>query len=546
MNTEFQKLFLQSIQNGLSRKTVTSCSKWAEKYRIIGNLPYPGPWRFKNFPWLKEMHDSNAELNIAQKSSQMGVTETLLNIAFYAIDIKRIDVLYTLPAKTPDAGDFSQSRFDAALELSKHLENLFSDTKNVGLKRAGSCSLYVRGSRSRSGLKSVPVGLLILDELDEMTQKNIPLALERTAGQLEKNIWMCSTPTLEGRGINKYFNDSSQNHFYFKCLSCNRFIDLKYPDSIEFNTEEPKKTRLLCTLCRNTLPHESKIEWLSQNQWIESYSNRDVKGWYINHMYSTTITPASICEHFIRSQNDLTEEQEFFNSGLGLCHEVEGARITDKQINDAKGAYKNKQPGYGLITMGVDVGNPWIHVEIDEWHFTSNLSVDLSTHGKPKVICFVKIRHFYELDELMRQYKVSFCIIDASPERRLAFEFASRWWGRVRLCFYVVGLTGKQVHISDNDAEPKISVDRTSWLDLSLGRFRSGNIMIPGDVDEEYCDHLKAPVRIYDKDKDGNPIGMYSSGNAADHYAHARNYAEIALPLAISIGKNQTVTKSVI
>jgi len=54
-------------------------------------------------------------------------------------------------------------------------------------------------------LKSVPVGLLILDELDEMTQKNIPLALERTAGQLEKNIWMCSTPTLEMRGINTYF-----------------------------------------------------------------------------------------------------------------------------------------------------------------------------------------------------------------------------------------------------------------------------------------------------------------------------------------------------
>jgi len=63
----------------------------------------------------------------------MGVTETLLNITFFAIDIKRIDVLYTLPAKTPDAGDFSQARFDSALELSPHLTQLFSDTKMLDL-----------------------------------------------------------------------------------------------------------------------------------------------------------------------------------------------------------------------------------------------------------------------------------------------------------------------------------------------------------------------------------------------------------------------------
>jgi hypothetical protein len=545
MNYEFKKLFLESITSGLSRKTVTSCSKWSEKYRIMGNAPFPGPWRFINFPWLKEIHNSESELNIVQKASQMGVTETLLNITFFAIDIKRIDVLYVLPAKTPDAGDFSQARFDAALELSPHLGQLFSDTKNIGLKRAGSCSLYVRGSKSRSGLKSVPVGLLVLDELDEMQQRNIPLALERTAGQLEKNIWMCSTPTLEMRGINTYFQNSSQNHFYFSCPSCSRFIEFSYPESIEFNTEEPEKTRLLCTLCKNTLKHEEKIEFLANNKWVKSYTNRSSIGWYINHLYSTTITPSSICEHYIRAQNDLTEEQELFNSGMGLTHEVEGARITDKQINDCKGDYKNAQPVHGLITCGIDVGNPWIHVQINQWFFAPNLSIDISTHAKAKVIYFGKVRHFHELDLLMHQYKVNYCVIDSSPERRLAFEFASRFWGKVRLCFYVVGLLGKQVHIAD-DIEPKINVDRTSWLDLTLGRFRTKTITIPGNVDQEYCDHLKALVRLYEKDKNGNPVGLYSSGNLADHYAHAANYAEIALPLAIGVGKSQTLSKSVI
>ncbi len=545
MNNEFKKLFIDSITSGLNRKSISSCSQWAEKYRVLNNSSYPGKWTFKYHPWLRAMHDSQADLNCGMKAAQLGFTEAVLNISFYYIDILGKDVLYILPARTPDASDFSSARFDAALESSKHLENLFSDRKNIGHKRAGSRNLYIRGSRSRGGLKSVPVSLVVIDELEEMLQKSIPLVMERTSGQLDHQVWMVSTPTLEGRGISKYYNESSANHFFIRCPSCLRFIELRYPESIEFNVEEPKKTRLLCTLCKNTLKHEEKADWLADNEWVESYSDRDVKGWHISQLYSTTVTPTDLTYAYIRATQDLSDEQEFYNSKMGITHEVSGARVTDAEINRVKGGYKNKCQGYGCITMGVDVGNPWIHFQINEWLFSSNISTDINTHAKPKVIYFGKIRHFYELDSLMNDFRISFCVIDSSPERRMAFEFASRFWGKVRLCFYIVGVQGKQLHLAD-DTEPKISVDRTSWLDLSLGRFRNGTIIIPNDVDDEYKDHIKAPVRIYDKDKNGNPIGLYSSGNFADHYAHAANYAEIALPLAVAIGKSQSIGSSVI
>ena len=57
----------------------------------------------------------------------------------------------------------------------------------------------------------------------------------------------------------------------------------------------------------------------------------------------------------------------------------------------------------------------------------------------------------------------------------------------------------------------------------------------------EYKDHLQAPVRIYKRDKDGNPVGIYVTGNEQDHFAHARNYAEMALPLAASLMSSQDV-----
>ena len=79
-----EQLFVERLVSGLKRKSIISPSKWAEEYRKMGQ-PYPGPWRFKFHPWLREMHDSKCPHNVGQKSAQMGYTETVLNIVFFYI-----------------------------------------------------------------------------------------------------------------------------------------------------------------------------------------------------------------------------------------------------------------------------------------------------------------------------------------------------------------------------------------------------------------------------------------------------------------------------
>ena len=536
---QLAELIAQNVASGLKRKSLTTCSRWACACRVMGR-PFPGPWTFKYHPWLREMHDSEAVLNVGQKSAQAGFTETVLNITFHSIDVRGIDCLYVLPAKTPDASDFSASRFDPALELSSHLSRLFSDVKNIGHKRAGTTNLYIRGSRSRSGLKSVPVGLIVLDELDEMTQENIPLALERTAGQVEKAVWMVSTATIDNFGINSHFLQSTQNHFFFTCPHCGKQTELVFPDCLIITSnsiDDPKlkESHLVCKECKGVLPHETKSEWLATGKWVEAYSNRDAAGWHINQLYSSTVSPYDLAKAYLKAQFDRAAEQEFFNSKLGLPHVVDGARVTDEQIRSCIADYLN---GTGaahtgrLRTMGVDVG-AWLHYEIDEWILPPSAGVDINITSKCRVVKHGKCRDFEELDKLMYDWRINQCVIDAQPERRKALEFANRFFGHVRICWYPNGISGKSIH--KNDEENSVSVDRTSWLDLSLGRFRGGSIILPRDVDSEYRSHIKSLVRIYENDKNGNPIGKYVKGNEDDHYAHARNYSEIALPLALSL-----------
>lgn len=540
-------LIAERVAAGLKRKSIVTPSKWAENYRVMPS----GPWTFKYHPWTRVMHDSTAELNVGMKAAQMGFTETVLNLTFYNMDVKSRDCLYVLPAKTPDASNFSAARFDSALELSPHLANMFSQVKNVGHKRAGSANLYIRGSKSKPGLKSVPVSFLVLDELAEFVQENISLAIERTSGQMTKEVWMISTPTISGKNIDKYFAESTQEEFFFTCPSCSKKIKLTFPDSMVITAEhgeDPriKDTYLQCTECKSKLIHEDKHIFLQTGIWVPRQSLAVSRGFSINQLYSSAVKPPTIAKMWFDAKKDPTVEQEFYNSKLGVTHAVEGAKITEEQITEcilegAKNRMSDPPPG-GLITMGVDVGAV-IHFEIAKWlPPRRNTSNDIALDSQCIVLRVGTVPEFADLDKLMKMYSIAHCVIDAQPERRSSLQFAKRFSGRVHVCYYVRAASGKTIHVSDDTVEPEAKVDRTSWLDVSLGRFKNKTISLPIDTPAEYKDHIKALVRFYKKDVDGNPKGSYEAGDGVpDHYAHAHNYNEIAFRFVVSNGNNEDI-----
>jgi hypothetical protein len=494
------------------------------------------------------MHDAQEHIIVGQKSAQMGYTETALNKAFKALDIDGMSVLYVLPASNPDAHDFSTSRFDPALELSHHLRDLFSDVKNIGHKRAGTANLFVRGSRSRSQLKSIPVGQIFFDEVDEMCQENIPLAMERISGHIDPRVMLISTPTIPKHGINEWFENSSQDHFFFKCPKCSRHIELLYPDSLVItadNHKDPKikESYLICPSCKGKLNHETKSEWLANGEWISQKTDTINRGFYINQLYSCVRPPSVVAIQAVSAEYNPMDEQELWNSKLGLPHVTEGAAVTDPVFDNCIGDFVQAQvspPGYP-ITMGVDIGK-WLHYEIDQWIIDGTFTgSEIHMGAVAKILKVGKVKSFNEIFDLCKRFGVHFTVVDENPEKRKALDFAASAPGYIKLCRYPNGVPIKQIRIHDEE-EHLISVDRTSWLDISLGRFHTKTIRVPRNIPLEYRQHIKTPVRIYEKDRVGNPTSKYvTPTNESDHFAHARNYAEVALPLAYSLAQGQDI-----
>lgn len=535
-NRDIRKTMFSGFSAGLMRRSLTSCSRYTEHVRVMGP-PFPGQWSFTRHPWLREMHDCKAPLWIGQKAAQMGYTETALNLTFYAIDREGKNVLYVLPNKTPDATDFTNARFAPALALSRHLESLFTDINNVGHKRAGNANLYVRGSKSKAGLRSIPVQVIILDEVDVMAQENIPLAMERVSGQVEKAIRMLSTPTIPNFGINKYYEQSDKRQFFFKCPSCSRSINLEFPRNIEITSDDPfnpsiNDTKLICHICRNTLPHEGKSSFLADGVWVPSRQS-EAAGFYINQLYSPAVRPPELAQKYLLGLKSETGEQEFFNSNLGMPHSVAGSRVTDELIKQAIGEYSSYEgfTGTGLVTMGVDVGKR-LHVVIEKWTW------EITGRGIKsacQVLCAVTVNEFADLFGLVERFRVVRGVIDMNPERRQARDFVTQLDGMFEMCEYPPGDLGREITAYED--ERRIQVDRTAWLDVALGRFRHrGAIRLPADISYEYRENIKALTKFFYRDRQGNFKARYIKGGEEDHFAHARNYSEIAFVRALGTG----------
>jgi DNA-directed RNA polymerase subunit RPC12/RpoP len=387
---------------------------------------------------------------------------------------------------------------------------------------------------------------LILDEVDEMNQRSIWLALERLSGQLHKFVFSLSTPTIPNFGIHKLYLQGTQEHFYFKCPRCGRTTELIFPDCLEICGEgitdpDMRRSYLKCLECKKEIKHEEKPDFLKPAYWESTVNvDEDHRSFYINQMYSYMVKPWELAAAYFRGIGDEAAMVEFYNSKQGLPYIPDGGQVTDGEIENAiQGYFKaNQRPDIGTdrcIVMGVDQGKMNNVVVVE--YLLSGGGIDLNASAHAKILWEGKLPgdDFTTLDPLMREWQVRACVIDADPQINDARRFARRFPGYVYLCRYRRGVTGKELQVAEEDGgAPIVTVDRTNWLDASMGRFHSDRVHIPADTSHEFKEHLKALVRTYEKDDQGNSRAIYLN-TAPDHFAHAFNYAEIALPLAAGI-----------
>ena len=169
------------------------------------------------------------------KAAQMGLTSKAILKVLYGARYKDYrGILYLFPSRS-DVLDFSRGRISPLIDdNAESIGKWIQEIDAAGIKRVWNTFLYLRGMHSRVGLKSVPVDLVIFDELDEAPQNMVDMAMERMGHSELKEVLMLSNPTLPDYGIDKAFQETDQRYWLLNARPAVRIPAWRRPFRIAF------------------------------------------------------------------------------------------------------------------------------------------------------------------------------------------------------------------------------------------------------------------------------------------------------------------------
>ena len=503
-----QELFdrlLSSIdqQFGNDDKIPTSIGEWAESTPVILDGK---PFTYERHEYLRVPHQDNHPFIVEMKAAQMGITTKAMLRALYGMRFKGYrGVLYLFPSRT-DVLDFSKSRISPLIdENPDSIGKWLRETDSAGLKQVWNSFLYLRGMKSRVGLKSIPVDFVIFDELDEGPPSAVDMAMERMSHSEFKEVLKLSNPSLPDYGIDKAFQETDQCCWLLKCPKCNEYTSLvdNFPDSL---LQVGDRVIRACSKCKAELD-PAIGEWVAKKPSIT-----DKRGYRYSQLFSHFVDPGEILHQF-KTTNNLTD---FYNLKIGIPYVEATNRLRLEEILALCGSDGIVSQDPGPCFMGVDQGKT-LHLVIGKKH----------RKKAGQVIHLGVYKEWEELDRLMRNFNITRCVVDALPETRNARAFAERHGGKVFLNYYSQYQKGNYAW---NERDLSVSCNRTESLDASHTEIMNDQIILPRECDivREFAQHLHNVAKKLEEDEETGSKRYVYVKLGPDHFRHAYSYEVMA------------------
>jgi hypothetical protein len=491
-------------------------SQWVQGLDLGGRK-----FTFEGHEYQVDMLKENATRQCFKKGAQVGATEVNVLKTLHGLLFGRYvqGVLYLFPTVN-DVTDFSKGRFGPLVSDNEEVASQVSHTDAVGVKRIKKSMLYLRGARSTgkiegikrtsSALKGVPVDRLVCDEVDEMEEAMITLAIERLGHSLVKEEAYLSTPSIPDFGISKLYDESDQRVWEIKCSHCNTgtVLELEFPNCL-LELSDGRVIRA-CKKCKKEI-------FPRDGQWVAQYPGRskDLVGWWISQLNSVFVDPGKILKAF----NDASKKnlQEFYNSKLGMAYISADNRLTVQDVYDRCGQEPMLSNFRGPAAMGVDVG------------LMLNVVVGFRAKEKLLQVCYMaRVSSFNDVSDIAQRFNVKCAVIDMEPELRKAREFQSSQRYPVFLCDYQDSIkAGPQW----DENKLIVKTNRTETCDATHDLISSHDLLILPRRSEEveiFAKQSTNIAKVLQEDPETGSREYRYRKLGEDHYRHALNYLWLA------------------
>jgi hypothetical protein len=511
-------------------------SRWAEAHRRLDGKPY----HFRGREFLREIHDDTASNVSIRKANQIGGSEAITNVALCDVD-GGISTMYVLPTERVRDRHVA-ARFNPMMRASPDIMAMFEGADNVRVKSASNAALYFEGSNSKAGAHSVPVGSLIIDEVDRCVASALPEFEKRLSGQAHPRVRAISTPTFPGRGVDALFESSDGRFWTIRCPACRSAGTLDWDDaaiagfpavvarvrwdgwpetrftSVDVRQSAAASGRLECCSCGHVWTDPERKAAVSAGEWVALHPTREAHGYHVPQILSPVRTVAQLVADLFRSTSEEDSGarpgalRTWHNGARGMPYLSATERIERAEVEALVGDVK--RPDDAIVCAGIDVGT-WKHVCIG------------TIVGGTATWEFLKLKGFDDVVELLRVRHVASACIDALPEKEAVEKLCEAFEGVV---YRVYGVKGQSIAVAWDDENRIARISRVSLVASVNARIRAKAARIARTEQTAVaCDHLTRVTIVEGVSKSGEPGPEVAKLSAEDHYYWAALYLECAL-----------------
>lgn len=504
------------------------------------------PFSFQNHAYLQEIYRAMSDPNVREinieKAAQMGVTVAELLEAFHGMKHGRYPkgVLYLLPTER-HMERVSKTKIQPIIdENPSTLQKWIEKTDSATQKRVGQSNFILHGMTSKISLKSYSVDSIRFDELEEIEDwGHVPLAQERMShsevewqGKIIQGgtVHRFSVPSFPEFGMDAFFagksldtggyeiEPSDQRYWLLKCHACGEYtcLEHEFPECIiEISKAEQKAIRV-CRKCHSELDIQSGV-------WVPKKPGQRAVGFHISQLFSAYVNPWDLLHQAQLKKNLST----LYNDKLGLPYIEANARLEMAEVLSLCGSQRAVTSFPGPCSMGIDQPKE----EGQNFHVTIACKKGMGLQGQAKMteVIFVDTRTTWaDLDNLMRMFNVSRCVVDGLPDQDKARAFSERFQGRVFLSYYAERQKGAYKW---NEKDLTVSIDRTESLNASTAAVHDQRVIFPQKSDQmvTFAKHCHSMARKSEEDEHTGQVRQVWRKTGADHYRHSWNYCLVGI-----------------
>lgn len=384
---ELQKGFdeyTESYRAGWRPDPRLSVSEWADKFRFIGDRGGRAPekWKTSTTPFSGEIMDCLGPRHPAKRvvfiaGTQITKTETGNNWLGFIMHQSPGPILILRPT-LEDARRFSTQRLEPMLKATPALQGLVKPARSrdggntTTIKEFPGGVMFLVGSNSVTGLKSMPIRFLFCDEIDEypgdVDGQGDPIALaeKRLSGPNygRRKVFLASTPTVKGLSrIEKEYKKSDQRRFFIPCPHCANMDWIRW-ENIRWDVDKnkdliPGSVELVCVECGGLTQERYKLQALPAGEWRPTAEgDGETVGFHLSALYSPLgwFPWEAAVEEFLEAQNDVMRLKTWVNTVLGETWEERGDSVDPDSLMARAERYEGDVPtGVGILVASVDV-----------------------------------------------------------------------------------------------------------------------------------------------------------------------------------------------